>query len=184
VPATELTAAYPSHDVTVAAPTAVEIRDLEEAVRVRIAAADALFATDSPPAHPSVEQCAMCHVRSLCDAYWASVAPDPSAVKNGDRFDYEGTVGPANGVRSLWMLNTASGQKELLLRTTPTAKPLEMGTRVRLLGLRLDADPEVSATTAVMTASSEVFVHVIGPMWRSTQRYQPLLPSEIAQNLA
>jgi hypothetical protein len=158
VPATELTAAYQSHDVTVAAPTAVELRELEEAVRVRIAAADALFATDSPPARPSVEQCGMCQVRSLCDAYWASVAPDPSTVKNGDWFDYEGIVGPANGVRSLWMLNIASGQQELLLRTTSTAKPLEIGSRVRLLGLRRDADLEVPATTAVMTASSEVFV--------------------------
>lgn len=158
VPATGLTAAYHNHDVTVAAPTAAELRDLEEAVRVRIAAADALFATASPPARPSVEQCGMCHVRSLCDAYWASVAPDPSTVKNGDWFDYEGIVGPANGVRSLWMLSAASGQKELLLRTTSTSKPLEIGSRVRLLGLRCDADPEVPATTARMTASSEVFV--------------------------
>ncbi|OBH94286.1 PD-(D/E)XK nuclease family protein [Mycobacterium sp. E2733] len=158
VPATELTAAYPSHDVTMAAPTAVELRDLEEAVRLRIAAADALFDTDSPPAHPSVDLCGMCHVRSLCDAYWASIAPDPSTVKDGDWFDYEGIVGPPNGVRSLWMLDTASGQRELLLRTQPTSKPLEIGSRVRLLGLRRDADPEVPATTAVMTASSEVFV--------------------------
>jgi hypothetical protein len=79
-------------------------------------------------------------------------------VKNGDWFDYEGIVGPANGVRSLWMLSTASGQKELLLRTTSMSKPLETRSRVRLLGLRRDADPEVSATAAVMTSSSEVFV--------------------------
>lgn len=158
VPAAELTAAYQSHDVTVAAPTAGELLDLEEAVRARIAAADALVANDSPPAYPSAELCGMCPVRNLCDAYWASVAPDPSAVKNGDWFDYEGIVGPANGIRSLWMLNSASGQKELLLRTTSTSKTTETGSRVRLLGLRIDADPEVTATTAVMTASSEVFV--------------------------
>lgn len=158
VPATELTAAYQSHDVTVAAPTAGQLRDLEETVRARITAADALFAMDSPPAHPSAELCGTCPVRNLCDAYWASVAPDPSTVKKGAWFDYEGIVGPTNGVRSLWMLNSASGQKELLLRTTSTSKSLEMGSRVRLLGLRRDADPEAPATTAVMTASSEVFV--------------------------
>lgn len=158
VPAAELTAAYPSHDVTVPAPTPVELRDLEKAVGLRIAAADALFATNTPAARPSVDQCGMCHVRNLCDAYWASVAPDPSTVKGGEWFDYEGIVGPPNGVRSLWMLNTAAGQRELLLRTTSTSKPLEVGSRVRLLGLRRDADPEVPATTAVMTASSEAFV--------------------------
>jgi hypothetical protein len=158
VPAAELTAAYPSHDVTLAAPTSGELRDLEEAVKLRIAAADALFETDSSPARPSVDQCAMCHVRGLCDAYWASVVPDASTVRDGVWFDYEGIVGPPNGVRSRWMLNIASGQRELLLRTTPTSKPLEIGSRVRLLGLRRDADPEVPATTAVMTASSEVFI--------------------------
>lgn len=158
VPAVDLTAAYPSHDVTVAVPTSVELRDLEEAIRLRIATADVLFDAGSPPARPSVDLCAMCPVRSVCDVYWTTVGSDPSAVKDGDWFDYEGIVGPPNGVRSLWMLNTASGQKELLLRTTPTAKPLEIGSRVRLLGLRRDADPEVPATTAVMTASSEAFV--------------------------
>jgi RecB family exonuclease len=163
IPATKLTAAYASHDVTISAPTPTELRELETLVHKRIAAADALFAVDAPPAKPSSEQCAWCQVRQLCDDYWSSSAiRAPANVKVGEWFDYEGRVGPSNGIRSVWMLDEA-GCRELLLRITSATKPLEEGNVVRILGLRCDEDPEVPSPIAVMTARSEVFVLASSP---------------------
>lgn len=158
VPATELKAAYANHDVTITAPTSAELRLLQKSVSDRIAAADASFDAPVPLAKPSIEQCERCDVRQLCRDYWTSSAVmDPVNVEVGEWFDYEGLVGPPNGVRSLWMLDD-SGRRHLLLRVTPTSRPLEEGDKVRLLGLRRDEDADVPIPIAVMTARSEVFV--------------------------
>ncbi|WJR32507.1 PD-(D/E)XK nuclease family protein [Mycobacteroides immunogenum] len=158
LPATELKAAYANHDVMITAPTSSELREFEKSIRERIAAADALFDTDVPLAKPSIEQCERCQVRQLCSDYWTSPAVmDPADVEVGEWFDYEGLVGPPNGIRSLWMMDDA-GRRDLLLRTTPTFESLEQGAMVRILGLRRDEDPEASTPIATMTARSEVFV--------------------------
>jgi hypothetical protein len=157
-PVAELTASYPSGEVTISAPGESALRSLESSLKLRIASAEAEIDTPLPRAVPSDEHCRFCQVRQLCDDYWSGIAPDPATLADGTLFDYQGVVGPQNGARSWWMLREGSGQRQLLLRTTATTPQLFMGSRIRVLGLRLDEDPEVDATVAAMTAWSEVFL--------------------------
>lgn len=156
-PATELTAAYPSREVMVSAPGETELRDLEETVRQRIAAAETEVVASVPKALPSEEKCALCQVRQLCGAYWEQ-APDVHTLSAGTWFDYQGVVGTQNGARSWWLHSELTSQKTMLLRTAATTRALLPGRRIRVLNLRVDDDPEVGATVATLTAASEVFV--------------------------
>lgn len=160
IPITELVIAYPSHDVRIAAAEISELNALEEAVRLRIETADQLAAEVPPQARPRPELCVYCPVRGLCSAYWSSIVPDTADVSDGTWFDYEGIVGPQNGVRSRWMLDLDTGQKQLLLRTTPSAPLLSEGAAIRLLGIRLEDDAEVEAAVAVMASNTEVLALV------------------------
>lgn len=156
-PATELTVAYPSREVTVSAPGEAQLRDLEETARQRIAAAERELVASVPQALPSEQKCSLCQVRQLCGAYWEQ-APEAHTFSAGTWFDYQGVVGPQNGARSWWLLSERTGQKAMLLRTAATRRPLLPGRRIRVLNLLLDADPEVEAPVATLTATSEVFV--------------------------
>ena len=155
LPATDLTVAYPSHDVRLAAEDLDDLDDLEASVRARIAAADALAGGVPPVARPAAEVCAYCPVKGLCAKYWATALPDPDGLADGTWFDFEGVVGPANGVRSRWLLGL-TGAKQLLLRTSPSAPTLVEGDTVRLVGIRREVDPETAATVAVMISATEV----------------------------
>jgi hypothetical protein len=157
IPVTELVIAYPSHDLRIAAPGLTDLDATEQALRQRIEAADRLAATVPPQARPAPDQCGFCPVRGLCGAYWADT-PNPASLRIGAWFDYEGIVGPQNGVRSLWMLDPNTGQRQILLRTPSTAPPLSKGTRVRLLSIRLEDDAEVEGTVALMTIGTEVLM--------------------------
>ncbi|MEU6410329.1 PD-(D/E)XK nuclease family protein [Microbispora sp. NPDC046933] len=156
-PATELTAAYPSREIRVTAPGDTQLRDLEETVRRRIAAAEAELVASVPRALPSKQKCALCQVRQLCNAYWEQT-PEAEPLSLGTWFDYQGVVGPQNGAHSWWLLSERTGQRTLLLRAAATMRVLPPGRRIRLLNLRLDDDPEVRAPVATLTAASEVFV--------------------------
>jgi len=158
LPVNTLTAAYARHDVTVCAPDESRLRDLETATRERIDAADTSAELNPPEARPS-ELCLMCPVRGLCDAYWASIAPDYTTLADGDWFDLEGTIGIQNGPRS-WWVHDHSGSRHVLLRTTPSTKPFENGARVRILGVKREPDPEEGTPIAVMSANSEVLTLV------------------------
>jgi hypothetical protein len=154
----ELTAAYPSRNVTIPGLSESTLRELESSLEQRIASADAEVQVSVPRAISNDKHCSMCQVRQLCDVYWSQMAPDPVNLADGTWFDYQGVVGPQNGSRSWWMLDEDNGQKQLLLRTTANTPPLVKGSRIRVLGVRLDDDPEIDATAAVMTAWSEVFI--------------------------
>ncbi|WP_433435407.1 PD-(D/E)XK nuclease family protein [Nonomuraea sp. CA-141351] len=156
-PATELTASYPTHEITVPAPEEPELRDLEETVRQRIATAETELIASVPKALPDGQKCSLCQVRQLCDAYWEQ-APEVHTLSAGAWFDYQGVVGPQNGARSWWLLSERTGQKTMLLRTAATTNALPTGRRIRVLNLRLDDDPEVEITVATLTAASEIFV--------------------------
>lgn len=155
IPVTELAIAYPSHDVRIAVADATELNALAQSVRLRIEIADQLAGEVLPQTRPAPELCRSCPVKGLCSAYW-SREPDPASLSDGTWFDYEGIVGPPNGVRSRWMLHPDTGHRQLLLRTPPSAPGLREGARVRLLGIRLEADAEVDATVAVMASGTEV----------------------------
>jgi len=157
-PSRALTAAYPSRDVTIHTLDETELRSLEESVRQRIARADAELAAEVPRAVPSADTCGFCQVRQFCNEYWSKVVPDPANLSDGALFDYQGVVGPQNGAHSWWLVGEASEPKKLLLRTSPAITALPGGSRIRVLGLRFDDEPEVAAPVAVMTAASETFV--------------------------
>ena len=92
-PVASLTAAYPGRDATIPVPGEPELRDIEKQIAVSIGEADAELAATTPRAVPSAENCGNCGVRHLCDAYWSTVAPDPSDLPDDARFDCQGTVG-------------------------------------------------------------------------------------------
>ncbi|MEV1200656.1 PD-(D/E)XK nuclease family protein [Microbispora rosea] len=155
--ATELTAAYPSREITIPAPSDTQLRDLEETVRRRIAAAEAELVASVPRALPSKQKCSLCQVRQVCNAYWEQT-PEAHALSLGAWFDYQGIVGPQNGAHSWWLLSERTGQKTILLRAAAIMRVPPPGHRIRVLNLRRDDDPEVGAPVATLTAASEVFV--------------------------
>lgn len=158
VPVGQLTIAYPSHDMRIAPEDRADPKALEFSTRLRIATADGRAEEVPPEARPAPEVCVYCPVKGLCDTYWSAAVPNPTSVADGQWFDHEGVVGPPNGVRSRWMLAPDSGQNQLLLRTPPSAPQLAEGDAVRLLGIRLEDDPETAATVAVMSTSTEVLI--------------------------
>ena len=93
----------------------------------------------------------------MCDAYWSTVAPDPSDLPDEARFDCQGTVGTANGPRSWWLHVDGPAQSKLLIQAPESGPELRPGHHVRILGLRIDADPDSTVTVASMNALTEVF---------------------------
>lgn len=154
---TALTATYPAGPQTYVPPGEAELRTLDRDLRERIGAADATVAAQSPDARPSPENCQYCPVRHLCEDYWSRVAPGISAVRVGDRFDYQGVVALANGARS-WAMDHRPGEPAVLLRTSSPSTNLRVGDHVRVLGVRRDEDPESGVLVAEMTTNSESFV--------------------------
>lgn len=162
-PVTELSVAYSHREVTMTAADIGDLHELKADIRRRITAADDRSASPVPEARPSPEMCVVCPVRGICNAYWSTVTPNPNELDDGTWFDFEAVVGPANGVRSRWMLHQhGTGQRRLLLRTTPTAPALLEGTTIRVLGARFIVDSEVPAPVAVLSASAEL-VTMAGP---------------------
>lgn len=157
LPVTRLTAAYPGRDVTFPAQDQPGLRAIEDKITASISTADAEIASDVPRAIPSAANCGPCDVRHLCGDYWATVAPDPAELGDGARLDCQGFVGAANGPRSWWLRLDGTGQSELLIQASPGAPELRPGRRVRILGLRVDVDPESGTAIASAGAATEVF---------------------------
>jgi hypothetical protein len=151
----ELTVAYSARDVTIPGPTAAELRVIEAATAVRIAAADA-DVSDVPRALPSPENCQYCPVRHLCEDYWSSAAPAPIAARIGEWLDIDGVVTAPNGAKS-WHLRTTTGETDVLLRTPTESTELHVGDRVRVLGVRRDEEPDTGIIVAAMTAQSDLY---------------------------
>jgi hypothetical protein len=156
-PVASLTAAYPGHDAAIPVPREPELRDIEKQIAVSVGEADAELAAAVPRAVPSAENCVNCEVRHLCDAYWSTVTPDPSDLPDEARFDCQGMVGTANGPRSWWLHIDGPAQSKLLVQAPESGPELRPGHHVRILGLRIDADPDSTVTVASMNALTEVF---------------------------
>lgn len=156
-PTTALTAAYPAGPQSYPPPDNAELRTLERDLRERIDAADATVVGQSPAAKPSAENCKYCQVRHLCDDYWAQVVPHISAVRVGDRFDYQGVVASANGAHG-WTMKRGPGEPTVLLRTSSPSIDLRAGDNIRVLGVRRDEAPESGALVAEITTNSESFL--------------------------
>jgi len=155
-PLGELTVAYPNGDLTIDAPEQSELAGISESIRARVQEAGERAGADVPVATTGAH-CLLCPVRSLCDTYWATMLQDPSATLPGTWFDFEGVVGAQNGAKSWWMLDPSSSEPALLLRTASAQVSFAEGQRLRFVGIRLDADPEVEAVVATLATSSELF---------------------------
>jgi hypothetical protein len=156
LPVGQLTIAYPNDYVDVGPDERGDVTALQHQLRLRVASADNMADEVLPEARPAPELCRFCPVKGLCGTYWSRIVPNPASVADGEWFDFEGVVGSPNGVRSRWMMASGSGEKQLLLRTPPSAPRLVEGDRVRLLGIRLEEDQEADAIVAVMSTSTEV----------------------------
>jgi len=156
-PVGTLTVSYSTTEVTIPSPDAEELAALTTRTSERVAEADSEVLAEIPVATPG-EQCIHCSVRSLCDAYWDEVAPDPADLSDGTRFDYEGVVRAQNGVKSWWTQSMRDGRKMLV--RTPPGRPLSPGERLRILGVQREDDPEVDAPVVTLTTNSELFVVV------------------------
>jgi hypothetical protein len=100
----------------------------------------------------------MCHVRQLCDDYWATVAPDPAGLGDGTWFDLEATVVDQHGAKS-WRVRESRGRGEVLVRTPTPSSTLPLGRKVRLVGVRrvVDSD-QPDSLIAALGGMSEIFV--------------------------
>lgn len=155
-PVASLTAAYPGRDSAIPVPGEPELDDIEKQAATSIEEADAELAAAEPRAVPSSQNCSNCDVRHLCDAYWSSVAPDPFDLPDQAKFDCQGMIGARNGQR-IWSFHPEGVTRQEILIYAPTGLELPTGRRVRVLGLRLNADPETRTTVALMNSATEVF---------------------------
>jgi hypothetical protein len=156
--ATHLVVAYAGREHAVPAPTLEELRALEQSLVERIAVAEAEIVGDTPNARPSDDVCRFCQVRQLCDDYWEYLPPNPMDVREGEWFDFEGTVESQNGIRSWLVKSTRHGKGAMLLRTSSPSVTLPIGGHVRVLGVRRDTDPDDLGTViGAMSANSELF---------------------------
>jgi len=158
-PLRKLTLAYPNRDVSIDVSDDSDASDFSESIKARVLEADKRIEVDQPDATTG-PHCSHCSVRSVCAVYWTTMIAVPSSVAPQAWFDFEGIVGAQNGANSWWMLDLSGTRPVLLLRTTSAIASLSRGQRVRLVGIRRDADPETEAVVATLTTGSEVFVVV------------------------
>ncbi len=152
---TELVAAYPSHDVAAAAPTAEELAGLRTAVATRIERADAAASAESPVTILG-DHCGLCSVRALCDPYWVAGTTATANVADGTWYDLAGRVIREHGVKS-FVLREAKTNAEVLVRTPTPSYAVPMDRDIRILGARRVVDPdEDEALIAAVGSVSEV----------------------------
>ncbi|MGW6504285.1 PD-(D/E)XK nuclease family protein [Nonomuraea angiospora] len=156
-PVAALTAAYPGRDIAIPVPSEPELHGIQKQAAASIEEAEAELAAAVPRAIPSTQNCSNCDVRHLCDAYWSSVAPDPSDLSDQSRFDCQGLIGAQNGQHSWWFHPESRAQQAILIQAPLTGPDLPAGRRVRILGLRINTDPEAKTTVASMNSATEIF---------------------------
>jgi CRISPR/Cas system-associated exonuclease Cas4 (RecB family) len=156
IPVTSLVAAYPSHELAVAVPDVDELTAIAETTKSRIAMADSVVASKHPEAVVG-EQCGLCSVRVLCEAYWERIVPDLAEVPDGSLLDLEVSVLREHGVKS-WVVRDSGSGREVLVRTHAPSITLPLGKVVRVLGARRTVDPdEEGVLIASFTGISEMF---------------------------
>jgi hypothetical protein len=139
--ADRLILAYPRRDIEVAAPSAVQLDALEQAVLLRGNSARRAVSSWPPEARPTQENCCFCEVRQLCDRYWA--AETQSALGKAPRLvgtpfeDFELTITDRHGPSSWNAIVTASRSsapgRQVLLRAREGIPTFRPGQRIRLL---------------------------------------------------
>lgn len=148
--ADKLVLSYEQCDVQVPAPTADNLRLLEDEVRERTVAALASLGSDPAEARPSRENCAYCSVRHLCEEYWTWQAHNDSDTGSQEAVvrDLQIELSHQHGPKS-WdaVVECGCGLKTgepILLRTENLHFELHAGRRLRILNVHVVLPDEQS----------------------------------------
>jgi hypothetical protein len=157
----------------VSPPNEVELQGLENELRRRTAQAAGVLQVVPPEARPSLENCAYCPVRHLCDEYWLWYAREDSfedsmRTRFGDvQIKLTGQHGPSSWDGVIESGPKLGGDVAMLLRTGHD-HPLSLhpNQRLRLLRVHISmpdgeiaGEPRTESTAVVsMGAASEAFV--------------------------
>lgn len=158
---------YGDGKVEVPAPTEPDLRNLEEELMARAAAAREAASAVPPEAKPSPQTCFYCDVRHMCTNYWNSETQRLLGCPPGSRAfaDLEVQIADRHGPTSwdavVLCCPVAKRGQSLLLRTDEGRHVLAPGQVVRLLAVHIAEDsrqgfgPIAIGTTGV---TSEVFL--------------------------
>jgi hypothetical protein len=145
-PASRLSIAYPTDDVTVEAPAPDELAELESELQLRSSAT--------------------CPVRHMCEEYWDFLAQQRSASselpdKGPAWGNVEMRVDARNGARSWWALVTRSAElsetERLMLRTHTESPSFAPGDLVRVVNGAIDRDDDSGTPIVTLASNSELF---------------------------
>jgi hypothetical protein len=164
--ATQLVLAHPHGDVTLPAPTAQEISDIEVELAARGAAARKAIEVHPPEAKPSLERCRYCGVRQLCDAYWQPDTQQRLADERIDEtksyVDVSASVHRQHGPKS-WDIFIGVGANRVkgLLRT---AGDLELwpGQELRILDAAQSLDDSDQSGVRCLTVGQLSEIYAVG----------------------
>lgn len=167
-----LVISYDDREVTALGPDHESLSLLEAEVRQRTTAALAATAAHPPAAKPSVDNCAHCYVRHLCDEYWQWLqCREPTSTRPTTPFadiqvKITGRHGPSSWDGMMGSHAEPTENQPVLLRTANTTLKLQPGQRLRILNAHLGprhektGDDDDVPTVATIGASSEVFLLV------------------------
>ena len=158
---TRLALVYPGFVHEVRPPSERELDELEVKLLSRSAAAKRELATKPPPAKVGAQTCKYCDVKHLCDSYWS----------DGGQQSLREPREPA--IRSIQVLVTGKRADRVwtvIVERDPYLAPgtpavatstghrvLAVGERVRLVDIRVTADPEKENPVLHVGPGSEVF---------------------------
>lgn len=160
--ATRLAALYPGTTVDFPAPSDSDLIELRSALAHRVDGATAILALHPPKANVSPDNCHFCEAKHLCTEYWrlGSQAAIGATQQDGPR-SLEVVVS-ANRSNRAWAVRVefdpvlARGTEAVAYATGTF--DLAVGSRVRLMNVRIETDPETDGTTIGIGPSSEVFL--------------------------
>jgi PD-(D/E)XK nuclease superfamily len=153
--ADRLILAYRAGDVDVPAPTAEQLRELENLIAARRDAAHQALARRPPEARPDPDGCRYCGVRQLCDAYWSAETQRlfPTDADSGFS-DVElrvlGRHGSSSWDAVILLSRIAPAGTRALLRV-PRGTELQSGAQLRVLNAAVSPDPEDPGQPVVVT---------------------------------
>lgn len=152
-----LVVSYDTREVRAPGPDQAALLHLEADVQRRTRTALAAIAEHPSVSNPSIENCAHCYVRHLCNDYWEWL-PRRGPVPTSPRFDdFEVRITGRHGPSS-WDGRTVSDEP-ILLRTANPNLDLGPGQSVRILNAHRSGPQKEDETPLVITlgTSSEVF---------------------------
>ncbi len=166
-PAESLVLSYGSEDVRVPALGLDELQSVESWIKARSSSALKRLETAPPEATPTLENCAFCGVRHLCDDYWQWAKSRTANSKSAQFADVQiqllerkGVTGWSAVVESCAELAVGS---RIFFQSKEADLVFRQGQRLRILSANIivasedGADEQPSCPVVCMTVASEVY---------------------------